>query len=217
MRRALLISGICYQQSRRIRNWQSRLPKTVWLGMLTIMTAIGVMAVASVLSTSGCVEPPPRTILVDTDGDGKVDALAPDKDGDGKPDKDPNGEILIIPGSQGYKAAAIADSTGPHLLSWLGGFLGLPVLIIASAAWKGGRFGHVLMNTIMSVQAARERLDKAGDKKMTAAEALVMVDEALAAKQPAKTIAYIKKVKADLGLTLDTPAGRQVPVDAPGG
>jgi len=147
------------------------------------------------LALAGCLTPPEHTVFIDLDGDGRIDALAVDADSDAKPDLDANGMPCIVAGSQGYKIAEGVDSAAPELLALLGGAVGLPILIGIGAAWKGARFGRIFMNTVMSIQAARQRLKTSGNDA-----ALELLDETLQRGQTAATIAAIEAAKKKAGV-----------------
>jgi len=147
------------------------------------------------LALAGCLTPPEHTVFIDLDGDGRIDALAVDADSDAKPDLDANGMPCIVAGSQGYKIAEGVDSAAPELLALLGGAVGLPILIGIGAAWKGARFGRIFMNTVMSIQAARQRLKTSGNDV-----ALELLDETLQRGQTAATIAAIEAAKKKAGV-----------------
>jgi len=147
------------------------------------------------LALAGCLTPPEHTVFIDLDGDGRIDALAVDADSDAKPDLDANGMPCIVAGSQGYKIAEGVDSAAPELLALLGGAVGLPILIGIGAAWKGARFGRIFMNTVMSIQAARQRLKTSGN-----VAALELLDETLQRGQTAATIAAIEAAKKKAGV-----------------
>lgn len=147
------------------------------------------------MALPGCINPPTGTVFIDTDGDGRVDALAWDRNRDGIPDKDAEGKPDILAESKGYVAAETADAILPQALMALGGALGVPILVGVGAAWKGARFGRIFMNTVMSIQVARQRLKDKGS-----IEALAMLDETLEAAQTEKTIAMVKEVKEKLSL-----------------
>ena len=147
------------------------------------------------LALVGCLTPPEHTVFIDLDGDGRIDALAVDADSDAKPDLDANGMPCIVAGSQGYKIAEGVDSAAPELLALLGGAVGLPILIGIGAAWKGARFGRIFMNTVMSIQAARQRLKTSGNDV-----ALELLDETLQRGQTAATIAAIEAAKKKAGV-----------------
>ena len=148
------------------------------------------------LALAGCLTPPEHTVFIDLDGDGRIDALAVDADSDAKPDLDANGMPCIVAGSQGYKIAEGVDSAAPELLALLGGAVGLPILIGIGAAWKGARFGRIFMNTVMSIQAARQRLKTSGNDV-----ALELLDETLQRGQTAATIAAIEAAKKKAGVS----------------
>jgi hypothetical protein len=148
------------------------------------------------LALAGCLTPPEHTVFIDLDGDGRIDALAVDADSDAKPDLDANGMPCIVAGSQGYKIAEGVDSAAPELLALLGGAVGLPILIGIGAAWKGARFGRIFMNTVMSIQAARQRLKTSGNDA-----ALELLDETLQRGQTAATIAAIEAAKKKAGVS----------------
>jgi len=147
------------------------------------------------LALAGCLTPPEHTVFIDLDGDGRIDALAVDADSDAKPDLDANGMPCIVAGSQGYKVAEGVDAAAPELLALLGAAVGLPVLIGVGAAWKGARFGRIFMNTVMSIQAARQRLKTSGNES-----ALELLDETLQRGQTAATIAAIEAAKKAAGV-----------------
>jgi len=148
------------------------------------------------LALAGCLTPPEHTVFIDLDGDGRIDALAVDADSDAKPDLDANGMPCIVAGSQGYKIAEGVDAAAPELLALLGGAVGLPILIGIGAAWKGARFGRIFMNTVMSIQAARQRLKTSGN-----VAALELLDETLQRGQTAATIAAIEAAKKKAGVS----------------
>ncbi len=170
----------------------------------TIILLIGLLCTSmTCFLASGCFNPPTGTVLIDTNGDGIGDALAIDADEDGEPDLDEDGNPLIVEDSKKwYAAGEAADAIGPALLTTIGGLLGVPLLIGVGAVWKGTKWGRIVANTVMSVQAAREALSKRGK---TGAEYLKVVDDALfeAQKQYPKTKAAIKKIKDKLDLHLD--------------
>jgi hypothetical protein len=147
------------------------------------------------LMLAGCLTPPAHTVFIDLDGDGRIDALAVDADSDAKPDLDANGMPCIVAGSQGYKIAEGVDAAAPELLALLGAAVGLPVLIGVGAAWKGARFGRIFMNTVMSIQAARQRLKSGGQTV-----ALELLDETLRSGQTAATVAAIEAAKKAAGV-----------------
>ena len=147
------------------------------------------------LALAGCLTPPEHTVFIDLDGDGRINALAVDADSDAKPDLDANGMPCIVAGSQGYKVAEGVDAAAPELLALLGAAVGLPVLIGVGAAWKGARFGRIFMNTVMSIQAARQRLKTSGNES-----ALELLDETLQRGQTAATIAAIEAAKKAAGV-----------------
>ena len=156
------------------------------------------------LMLAGCLTPPEHTVFIDLDGDGRIDALAVDADSDAKPDLDANGMPCIVAGSQGYKIAEGVDAAAPELLALLGAAVGLPVLIGVGAAWKGARFGRIFMNTVMSIQAARQRLKTGGNST-----ALDILDETLRSGQTAATMAAIEAVKKKAGIeSVVTPPPR---------
>jgi hypothetical protein len=156
---------------------------------LMIVALVGLML-------AGCLTPPEHTVFIDLDGDGRIDALAVDADSDAKPDLDANGMPCIVAGSQGYKIAEGVDSAAPELLALLGGAVGLPILIGIGAAWKGARFGRIFMNTVMSIQAARQRLKTSGNDA-----ALELLDETLQRGQTAATITAIEAAKKKAGVS----------------
>lgn len=161
----------------------------------TILSICALLILGGLMAAiTGCMHPPEGTVFIDFDGDDKVDALAVDANKDGVPDLDADGNPKIVAGSEGYKIAEGADSVVPQVLMWLGGVIGVPVLVGVGAAWKGSRFGRVLMNTVMSVQAARRRLKDEGNSA-----ALAIVDEALST-QAADTVKEIRKIKDKIGL-----------------
>ena len=161
-------------------------------GIVLTVVLSGLLALG-VLWPVGCVNPPAHTLYVDQNGDGKIDSLAWDRDGDGKPDADANGTTLIVPGSEGYRNAEIIDEAAPSALGMVGSLLGATgagaVLAGIAAAWRMGRFGRIFMNTVMCVQAARLKLKETGN-----AESLTILDEALSKQLPA-TIAKVQEVK----------------------
>ena len=154
-----------------------------------------IVALLVVLCLTGCISPPEGTVLLDLDGDGKIDALGRDSNGDGKVDVNEAGEPLIVAGSEGYRIASGVDLIAPEILMWAGGAIGVPVLVGIGAAWKGSKFGRIFMNTVMSVQSARQRLKDKGN-----ISALAIVDEALGG-QAAETVREIAKVKEKLNLS----------------
>jgi len=161
-------------------------------GSLVLVVLVLLLALAA-LWPVGCINPPSHTLYVDQNGDGSIDALAWDRDGDGKPDADANGSTLIVPGSSGYHNAEIIDEAAPSALGIIGSLLGATgagaVLAGIAAAWRMVRFGRIFMNTVMCVQAARLKLKENGKT-----EALTILDEALSKQLPA-TIAKVQEVK----------------------
>jgi hypothetical protein len=161
-------------------------------GIVLAVVLSGLLALG-VLWPAGCVNPPAHTLYIDQNGDGRIDSLAWDRDGDGKPDADANGSTLIVPGSEGYRNAEIIDSAAPSALGVVGSLLGATgagaVLAGIAAAWRMGRFGRIFMNTVMCVQAARLKLKETGN-----AESLTILDDALSKQLPA-TIARVQEVK----------------------
>jgi hypothetical protein len=104
----------------------------------------------------------------------------------------------VIPGSDIYRTGEKIDAVTPGLLGGIGAFLpgGIgAVLIGLGAAWKTGRFGRIVSNTVMSIQQARQRLKDGGYS-----EALALLDEALKSGQVQATVDQIKKIKAQLGV-----------------
>lgn len=165
-----------------------------WIAVVVMLVGIGCLP--------GCINPPEGTVFVDLNGDGTVDALAADVNQDGVPDTDAGGRVLVIPGSEGYKTAEAVDSIVPEILMWTGAAFGIPVLVGIGAAWKGSRWGRIFMNTVMSVQKAREDLKEW--KAPNAEEALAVVDKALeeVQRQYPQTKNEVLKTKEALGLYL---------------
>ena len=165
---------------------------------IVMIMAAAVLAVAMMLAVGSCTNPPEGTVLVDVDGDGKADALAVDANADGQPDLDEEGNVKIVAGSSGYKIAEIADATGPPLLTTIGALLGASgigaILAGLGVAWRTSKFGRILMNTIMTVQAARKALKDSG-----LPGALEIVDGELK-QQTAETQAKVESLKTANGV-----------------
>lgn len=169
-----------------------------------ILIAGAILAMSCVMAAvPGCLNPPAGTVYIDTNGDGVPDALAVDENRDGVPDADADGKPLIVEGSaKYYKPAAAADSVMPTILAVAGGLAGIPVLTGIGAAWKGARFGRIFANTVMSIQAARQKLKDKGLK-----DALDVLDETLDETQTQATFDAIAKAKEKLQLpSVTTPA-----------
>lgn len=152
-------------------------------------------AAAIVLIVPGCAKVP-ASVMIDTDGDGKVDALALDADRDGVADLDGAGNPKILAGPKTQNIVDTADAFGPTILTVVGalaggGSLGA-ILIAVAAAWKKAKFARIIMNLVMSVQAVRMKL--ADTPKMTAA--LEIVDEMLRTVQDPETEAMVREIKA---------------------
>ncbi len=122
-----------------------------------------VLLACAILFTSGCVNPPPDTIPVDQNGDGQVDFLSLDTDGDGLADLGPDGEPLIVPNSQHYSTASTTDKVAPEILAWVGAFFGINIVAGIGAWWKLAKPAKLLMNLVMSIQAGRQQLKDSGD------------------------------------------------------
>ena len=145
---------------------------------------------------TGCLNPPAQTVTIDLDGDGSVDALAVDEDNDGLPDIDETGAPIIVAGSSGYKIAGTVDEVGPGILTSLGALLGVPILFGVGAAWKGGKWGRLTMNLIMSIQAARKKLKKAGSE-----DALEIFDEVMTSKSSTAVKDLVNSIKKKKDVT----------------
>lgn len=139
--------------------------------------------VFSIFTAPGCSEPPVNTVQV-------PGGLAWDDDQDGEPDRDAEGNVKFIPGSQAYRPAAAADSILPTILTAAGGFFGIPLLTGIGWAWAKHKYGRVLVNTVMTIQNARKELIKG--RQMKALE--IVMDEL------GKQLPETKKMIADLKL-----------------
>jgi len=146
----------------------------------------------------GCTSPPVGTVWIDTDGNGKIDALAIDADSDGFPDVDANGNFVLadigVSGSV-IEAADLADAVGPGIMSTVGGLLSgfVPwagiILVSAAGLWNKSKFGRIIMNTVATVQAARKAIAESNSP-----EILSIVDDALSAQLP-ETVKMVKEIK----------------------
>ncbi len=151
-----------------------------------------VLAVLCVLGLCSCIQPPANTVVVDLDG---KPALAVDADSDGVADVDEAGEPLIVPGSEAaYGYADTADSALPTILQTLGGIIGVPLLVVVGRIWGQIKPARIFANTIMTIQAARQKLK---DKGLDGA--LAVVDETLGT-QTTETTAMIRDIKAKFGV-----------------
>ena len=140
------------------------------------------------LTVPGCVSPPTGTVWLDTTGDGEPDILAVDKDGDGVADLDPQGQVipaLTDEQLQKVRVALAADKYGPGILELLAA-AGIPVVGLVAVGWRAGKWGRVLVNTVLSVQAARRALADGERKKL---------DAVLSSVQTGETKATIAKLK----------------------
>ncbi len=140
-----------------------------------------VLMLGSLVVIAGCPRPPAGMVK-------HANGYAWDLDGDGKADLDAEGNPLFVPGSQLAKPAAVADAVLPTALVWIGGAAGIPLLVGIGRAWGKAKFGKVLVNTLMTVQAARKKLSDGKN-----AEALAIVTAELSKQLP-----ETKKMIADL-------------------
>lgn len=140
---------------------------------------------------TGCWSTPPNTITIDVDGDGQVDALAQDADGDGIPDLDSEGVPIILPGSEHYRLTGTVDNAAPSLLTALGAILGVPLVGAIGAFWGRAKPARMISNLISSVQYARQKLqDEGGDGLLDA------FDEMLEKAQSPELQEMVAKIKA---------------------
>ncbi len=140
-----------------------------------------VLSMGSLVVISGCPEPPAGMVK---HGNG----YAWDANKDGIADVDAQGNVLFVPGSQLDKPAAVADRILPTALTVIGSAAGIPILVGIGRAWGKWKFGKVLVNTLMTVQAARKKLNDGKN-----AEALAIVTTELSKQLP-----ETKKMIADL-------------------
>ncbi len=140
----------------------------------------------------GCTQPPAQTILTNIDG---KPVLVQDANVDGVADLDAQGRPIVIADSGLYGYAETADSILPTILQAVAGIIGVPLLVGLGAAWRKHKFGRIIANTVMSVQAARLRL-----KEKNLDTALNIVDETLGSNQTRETTAIIRDVKNSLGV-----------------
>ena len=150
-----------------------------------------------ILLVAGCVNPPEGTILIDTDANLTYDALAWDRDNDGVADLTPEGALDIVAGSGGYAVAEQIDAVAPSALltsstitTLFGGGAVGAILAGLGAWWKTAKPSRMLMNLIMAVQTARQKVKDEGGL-----EVLTVLDDALATSGPetAKVVRDLKK------------------------
>lgn len=138
-------------------------------------------------AANGCIHPPKGTTWLDVDGQTML-VMA---DEDGNPIRDPaTGEYLIVADGKYVKTVDAADSLGSTLLITLGAIAGFPIAVGIGSVWKGARFGRLILNLVLSVQAARQALK---DKGM--AEALEVVNDSLSEEQIDATRDLVDKLK----------------------
>ncbi len=170
-------------------------------GMALVAAGMIGLLLLLLLMTQGCLKPPDGMMYFDSDGDGKTDSLAYDRNSDGEADLDDEGKPEIVPGSSGYRTAQRVDAIGPGAIAWIGSLFGMPALVGIGWAWRRAKWGRIFMNTVMSVQQARQVLQQVHSPDAAAQ----LVDEALRNKQTAETYAAIKKIKDAKGLHLKAP------------
>ena len=139
----------------------------------------------SLVLVAGCPEPPRGMVPVEG-------GYAWDDDHDGQPDKNADGSLKLVPGSQLRKPADTIDSVMPTVLTIGGSLLGVPVLVGIGRAWGKWKFGNVLVNTVMTVQAARKKLQ---DNQETKALEILTTELNRQLPQTKKMIADIKLAK----------------------
>jgi len=132
---------------------------------------------------------PPKTVLYDADGNGVMESLAYDRDGDGRADVQ-DGQVQIVPNSKKLVAAIAADTKGPELLAWIGGAAGIPGAAALAALWRKKRWARGLLEVVQTVQKARGELDE---------PTLATVDTALS-EQSQATQDLVKAVKKANGI-----------------
>lgn len=125
------------------------------------------------------------TVPVDVDGDRVAEAVAWDRDRDGQPDRDSDGQLEFVPGSA---AGAAADTWGPAVLGLLG-LVGVPGAAVAAAVWQRGRWGRRLADVVATVQQGRKAL-----RDEVSPSSLAALDEALC-RQSADTQRAVKRIK----------------------
>ena len=154
--------------------------------------AIILVVFAIVLLAPSCMRPPAKVVITEVEG---KPVAAWDLNADGVADTNADGSLDVVPGSEKLIGAGdTADSIAPTVLKFLVPITGLSVFGGLAEAWKKYKFGRILANTVMTVQAARKRLKTEGN-----AEALAIVDETLGT-QTKETTAAIRDIKDRLGL-----------------
>ncbi len=156
------------------------------------LTCFSIFCLMSV-ALSGCASAPAGTTWIDTNGNFIDDTLVVDADQDGQAD------VPVTPVEDALDPVVVEsinelDATGPALLNaagalvmpivpWLGTVLGAGGIL-----WMKNKYGKILLNTIMSVQAVRGALKQNGN-------ALSVVDKLLDQSQTKETAAIIRKIK----------------------
>ena len=122
-------------------------------------------------------------------------AMLVDADSDGIADVDGEGEVIVVENSAEIIAVGEkVDTLLPAGLDIAAAF-GIPFVGLIASVIRQRKLVRVLANTVMSVQSARAAVQERG-----VGEVLKIVDSALVGSQTGETIAYLKKIKTDLGV-----------------
>ena len=148
---------------------------------------IGILFI--VLLMPGCMKPPAKTVMTTVDN---KPVVAWDRDADGVADLNDAGEVDVIAGSEILQYTEGLDTFAPTILQTVGGLIGIPLLVGLGTVWRKYKFGRIFGNTVMTVQAARIRLKKAGLTK-----ALEILDETLGT-QTLETTKAVRDIKEKL-------------------